>query len=122
MDYEGGVFMFVHETHSFYIIAKLGACKNAPAGYIEKKEAFLGKVLSNIGAERTLEIGGVWQLKDVMYASSDDIMDILSNEMIRLVSRDEGITASEKKLYELSTPNDKIVVSEFLSDNTSYIK
>ena len=57
-----------------------------------------------------------------MYASSADIADILSNEMIRLVSHDESIAASEKKLYELSASNDNIIVSEFLPDNTSYIK
>lgn len=114
--------MFVHETHSFYVIAKLGSCKNAPAGYLEKKEAIFSKVLSNIGVEKAFEAGDVWQLKDVMYASSSDIIDILSNEMIRLVSRDESIAASEKKLYELSASNDDIIVSEFLPDNTSYIK
>ncbi len=57
-----------------------------------------------------------------MYSSSADIIDILSNEMIRLVSHDESITASEKKLYELSASSDSIIVSEFLPDNTSYIK
>ena len=35
--------MFVHETHSFYVIAKLGSCKNAPAGYLEKKRRFSAK-------------------------------------------------------------------------------
>lgn len=114
--------MFVHETHSFYVIAKLGSCKNAPAGYLEKKEAIFSKVLSNIGVEKALDAGYVWQLKDVMYASSTDLADILSNEMIRLVSSDESIAASEKKLYELSSSNDNIIISEFLPDNTSYIK
>ncbi len=114
--------MFVHETHSFYVIAKLGNCINAPAGYLEKKEAIFSKVLSNVGVEKAFEAGDVWQLKDVMYASSADIADILSNEMIRLVSHDESIAASEKKLYELSASNDNIIVSEFLPDNTSYIK
>lgn len=114
--------MFVHETHSFYVIAKLGSCKNAPAGYLEKKEAIFSKVLSNIGVEKAFEAGDIGQLKDVMYASSVDIADILSNEMIRLVSHDESIAASEKKLYELSASNDNIIVSEFLPDNTSHIK
>ena len=114
--------MFVHETHSFYVIAKLGSCKNAKAHYLEKKEAIFSKVLSNIGVEKAFEAGDVWQLKDVMYSSSADIIDILSNEMIRLVSHDESITASEKKLYELSASSDSIIVSEFLPDNTSYIK
>ena len=71
---------------------------------------------------KAFEAGDVWQLKDVMYSSSADIIDILSNEMIRLVSHDESITASEKKLYELSASSDSIIVSEFLPDNTSYIK
>ena len=114
--------MFVHEPHSFHVIAKLGSCKNAPAGYLEKKEAIFSKVLSNVGVEKAFEAGDVWQLKDVMYASSADIIDILSNEMIRLVSHDESITASEKKLYELSASNDNIIVSEFLPDNTCSIK
>lgn len=114
--------MFVHETHSFYIMAKLGTCKNAPTGYIEKKEAIFTKVLSNIGVEKTFENGDVWQLKDVMYASSGDIVDILNNEMIRLVSHDESISASEKKLYELSVANDNIIVSEFLPDNTVCVR
>lgn len=114
--------MFVHETHSFYVIAKLGSCKNAPAGYLEKKEAIFSKVLSNIGVEKAFDAGNVWQLKDVMYASSTDLADILSNEMIRLVSSDESIAASEKKLYELSSSNDNIIVSEFLPENTSCIK
>ena len=114
--------MFVHETHSFYVIAKLGSCKNAKADYLEKKEAIFSKVLSNIGVEKAFEAGDVWQLKDVMYSSSADIIDILSNEMIRLVSHDESITASEKKLYELSASSDSIIVSEFLPDKTSYLK
>lgn len=114
--------MFVYETHSFYVIAKLGSCKNAPAGYLEKKEAIFSKVLSNVGVEKAFKAGDVWQLKDVMYAASSDIIDILSNEMIRLVSHDDSIAASEKKLYELSASNDDIIVSEFLPDNTSYIK
>ena len=29
--------MFVHETHSFYVIVKLDNCKNAPEGYLDKK-------------------------------------------------------------------------------------
>ena len=114
--------MFVHETHSFYVIAKLGSCKNAPAGYLEKKEAIFSKVLSNVGVEKAFDFGDVWQLKDVMYVASSDIIDILSNEMIRLVSYDDSISASEKKLYELSAANDNIIVSEFLTDNTSSIK
>lgn len=114
--------MFVHESHSFYLIAKLGSCKNAPDGYLEKKEAVFNKVLSNIGVEKTVEIGNVWQLKDVMYSSSADVIDIIINEMIRLVSNDDSISASEKKLYELSASNDTLIVSEFSSDNTSYIK
>ena len=89
---------------------------------LRKKEAIFSKVLSNIGVEKAFEAGDVWQLKDVMYSSSADIIDILSNEMIRLVSHDESITASEKKLYELSASSDSIIVSEFLPDNTSYIK
>ncbi len=114
--------MLVHETHSFYVVAKLGSCKNAPVGYLEKKEAIFSNVLSNIGAEKTFEAGDVWQLKDVIYVSSLDIIDIISNEMIRLVSYDESIAVSEKKLYELSASNDNIIVSEFLLDNTNYIK
>ena len=47
--------MFVHETHSFYVIAKLGSCKNAPAGYLEKKEAIFSKVLSNVGVEKAYD-------------------------------------------------------------------
>ncbi len=87
-----------------------------------QKLIIFSKVLSNIGVEKAFEAGDVWQLKDVMYSSSADIIDILSNEMIRLVSHDESITASEKKLYELSASSDSIIVSEFLPDNTSYIK
>ena len=49
--------MFVHETHSFYVIAKLGSCKNAKADYLEKKEAIFSKVLSNIGVEKAFEAG-----------------------------------------------------------------
>lgn len=114
--------MFVHETHSFYIIVKLDNCKNAPSDYLEKKNTIFSKVLSNIGVEKVADFDGIWQLKDVMYASSDDIYDIISNEMVRLVSQDESIAASEKKLYELSSANDHIIVSEYLTDNTYIIK
>lgn len=63
---------------------------------ILKKEAVFNKVLSNIGVEKTVETGNVWQLKDVMYSSSADVIDIIINEMIRLVSNDDSISASEK--------------------------
>ena len=42
--------------------------------------------------------------------------------MIRLVSKDETIAVSEKKLYEISSLNDTIVVSEYLQDNTFILK
>lgn len=114
--------MFVHETHSFYVIVRLDNCKNAPEGYLEKKNAIFSKVLTNIGLEKVVDFDGIWQLKEVMYSSSDDIYDIISNEMIRLVSQDAEIAASEKKLYELSAVNDHIIVSEYLTSNTYTIK
>ena len=114
--------MFVHETHSFYIIVKLDNCKNAPAGYLEKKNTLFNKVLENIGIDKVADFDGIWQLKDVMYSSADDIFDIISNELVRLVSQDSTIAASEKKLYELSAANDQIIVSEYLTDNTFVIK
>lgn len=114
--------MFVHETHSFYVIVKLDTCKNAPNGYLEKKNVLFNKVLINIGMDKVADFDGIWQLKDVMYASADDVFDIISNEMIRLVSQDGSIASSEKKLYELSAANDHIIVSEYLTDNTYIIK
>lgn len=114
--------MLVHETHSFYVIVKLDNCKNAPDGYLEKKNAIFSKVLTNIGLEKVVDFDGIWQFKDVMYSASDDIFDIISNEMIRIVAQDTSIAASEKKLYELSAANDHIIVSEYLTSNTYTIK
>ena len=110
--------MFVHETHNFYVIIKLDNCKNAPVGYLEKKNALFMKVLTNIGLEKVVDFDEIWQLRDVMYASSSDVYDIISNEMVRLVSHDDTIAASEKKLYELSSDHDHIIVSEYLAGNT----
>lgn len=114
--------MFIHETHSFYIIAKLDNCKNAPDGYLEKKMAIFNQVMHNVGIVKVANMDNLWQLNEVMYATSRDVLDILSNEMIRLVSKDETIAASEKKLYEISSLNDSIVVSEYLQDNTFILK
>ncbi len=114
--------MFVHETHSFYILAKLDSCKNAPARYLEKKYALFNNVLSNVGIDKVAGFEDLWQLKEQMYSSSSDVFDILSNEMIRLVSQDTSIPTSEKKLYELSPANDHIIISEYLTENTYYIK
>lgn len=114
--------MFVHETHNFYVIIKLDNCKNAPVGYLEKKNALFMKVLTNIGLEKVVDFDEIWQLRDVMYASSSDVYDIISNEMVRLVSHDDTIAASEKKLYELSSENDHIIVSEYLAGNTYVIE
>lgn len=110
--------MYIHQTHSFYIIARLSETKGAPEGYLEKKYSIFESALSNIGVEKINNHDDVWQLKDVMYASAEDVYDIISNEMIRLVSKDSAISSSEKKLYELSSLNDKIIVSEYLRNNT----
>ena len=51
-------------------------------------------------------------------ASLDEVRRYVGRGLHRALS----IAASEKKLYELSASNDDIIVSEFLPDNTSYIK
>ncbi len=114
--------MFVNEVHNFYVMVKIGEAKNAPTGYVEKKGAIFNQILSHIGAEKVADFDNVWHLKNVMYSSSGDVLDIISNEMIRLVAEDNSIKDDDKKLYELSATSDKVVVSEFSADNTSCVK
>ena len=86
--------MFVHETHSFYVIVKLDNCQNAPEGYLDKKNAIFNKVLTNIGLEKVVDFDGIWQFKDVMYSASDDIFDIISNLSTLETSMPDGAMIS----------------------------
>ena len=109
--------MFIHETHSFYIIARFAVQNNAHESYMERKLSIFNQALSNLDVEALDGYDYIWMVKDVMYSAAD-IFDIINNEMVRLVATASDIPASEKKLYELSSRTDSIIVSEFIQENT----
>ena len=109
--------MFINETHSFYIIAKISKPSNVSDGYLDRKLSIFHKALLNLDIEVFDGHDNIYILRDVMY-SATDVFDIISSEMIRIVSTDTSIPASEKKLYELSSRIDSVTVSEYIQDNT----
>ncbi|MDE7168904.1 MAG: hypothetical protein K2N67_01760 [Mucispirillum sp.] len=114
--------MFIHQTHNFYIIANISDGDNGSAEYLKKKREIFNSVLLNIGAVKVEPYTRLWQLSDVMYSAAADVYDIISNEMIRIVTADQSVPVSEKKLYELSAAKDHVIVCEFASDNTYVLK
>lgn len=110
--------MFVHETHSFYIIVHFLEYKEGSENYLSKKQEIFEKALSNIGGfEKLLNHDNIWNLKDVMYSRAEDVFDIINNEMIRVVTKDESVSTAEKKVYELHKGSDKVIISEYSREN-----
>lgn len=112
--------MFVHETHSYYIMVTMKTPEGYGDDYMAKKRGYFEKAMSNIGSE-TVGCGlSVWMLNEVMYSSSEDVYDIINSEVIRLISSDNAISKEDKNSYMLKRETDKVIISEYSPDN-SYV-
>lgn len=110
--------MFVHETHSFFVLTTINVPKGLPLEYYSKKLGFFNKALVNVGAEIVGAHVTTWMLNDVMYAAAADVYDIIVNEINRVVHSDASLSAEEKKLYSVSLDSDKLLISEYMVENT----
>ena len=106
--------MFVHETHSYYIILNL----SDSGAYIEQKKQVFEKAMLHMGAEVLSGCGSIWVLNEVMYSSSDDIYDIICAEISRFASQDTSLSEDAVKAREFVSGKDKLIISEYVDDNT----
>ncbi len=112
--------MFVHETHSYFIMVAITEPEGASANYLEKKHEYIFKGITDTGGERVGNLKFTWMLNEVLFTSSEDVYKIIVKEISQAILADKSLSDDEKKAYAIDSHSefDKIIVTEYIQDST----